>query len=199
MSQITNATYTSPDWTSFAYPKSLAPLPEQMHTGLIVLCLFAGLSTLATFSLMALISYRLFTGRKDGQSPLYMNQYIILIYNLLFSDLTCAWAFFMSVKWVVNNELRAPSTFCWAQAFFLNLGDLASGFFIFAIALHTMLTVVFSYTLPFRSFCFSIVGLWIAALFLTVMPVILHPADMFVVSGNWVSAPLFATLHHFHA
>jgi hypothetical protein len=80
----------------------------------------------------------------------------------------------------------APSASCIAQGWLLNFGDLASGFFVLAIACHTFLTVVYGRKIVLWGVCWSIVSLWVLAAVLTVIPIGLHPGDIFVAQGSWV-------------
>jgi hypothetical protein len=84
--------------------------------------------------------------------------------------------------------MYAPSSACVAQAWLTNVGDLASGLFVLAIAAHTFLSIVFGRQLEFYIFCSIVVGLWVVSVVVTAVPVILHPVDIYVVGGNWVSS-----------
>lgn len=187
----TNATFTSQDWTHYKYPMSLSPLPQSMKPGIIVLCAFSLLSCIATLALLGFLTYRFITGRNDRQTPLYKNQYMLLIFSLVLADFQCDLGFFLDVMWLHRNQIVAPSTSCIVQAWLVNIGDLGSGFFVFAIACHTFYNVVCGRKLGLTTLCYCIVGLWILAIILTIVPIALHPKDIFVTSGNWVRGSPF--------
>jgi hypothetical protein len=185
---ITNSTYTSPDWTGYKYPASLAPLPIWMSRGLIAICGFSLLSAMTCLTLLFYITYLFFVGGSGYRVEVRKNQYVILIYNLVIADLQLATGFLVSIKWLHDDQIYAPSSACVAQAWLTNVGDLASGLFVLAIAAHTFLSVVFGRKLEFYIFCSIVVGLWVVSVVVTAVPVILHPVDIFVVGGNWVSS-----------
>ncbi|CZR61498.1 uncharacterized protein PAC_11395 [Phialocephala subalpina] len=184
---VTNATFTSHDWTHFKYPLSLSPIPRSMKPGIIALCVFAFISCATTLSLLGLLTYRFITSRNDHRAPLYKNQYMLLIYSLVLADFQCDLGFFLDVVWLNKDQIIAPSVPCFVQAWLINIGDLSSGFFVFAIACHTFYNVVFGRRLGLTTLCWCIVGLWILAVILTCIPIILHPKNIFVTQGNWCS------------
>jgi len=187
---ITNATYTSPDWAGYKYPSSLAPLPKWMSKGLAALCGFSLLSAITCLALLSYIAYLFITGGAGYRAAVRKNQYLILIYSVVIADLQLATGFLVSIKWLHDGQIYAPSSACIAQAWLTNVGDLASGLFVLAIAAHTFLAVIFGRKLEFCAFCSVVVGLWVVSVVVTVVPVILHPVDIFVVGGNWVTSPL---------
>jgi hypothetical protein len=115
------------------------------------------------------------------------NQYVILIYNLLLADLQQAIAFVMSFHWLRINKILAPTAPCFIQAWFLQIGDVSSGFFVLAIAIHTWLGVVKGYKVPYKWFIVSILGLWAFAVVLTVLGPAMHRDHYFGRAGGWVS------------
>jgi len=185
---ITNATYTSPGWTHYKYPLSLSPVPSALKPGMIALCVFTFFSCITALSLLGFLSWRFWTTRNDRtRAPLYKNQYMLLIFNLVLADFQLDLGFFFDAAWLGRDEVIAPSPSCFAQGYLVNVGDLASGFFIFAIACHTFTNVLWGRRIGLVPLGCCIVGLWILALILTCIPIILHPSDIFVVQGNWCS------------
>jgi hypothetical protein len=157
-----------------------------MRRGMIVLCTVALVSCITTMSLITYLSYRFFTGRKDHGTPLHKNQYLLLIYSLVLADFQLDLGFLLDLIWLDRRQIVAPSASCIAQGWLLNFGDLASGFFVLAIACHTFLTVVYGRKIVLWGVCWSIVSLWVLAAVLTVIPIGLHPGDIFVAQGSWV-------------
>ncbi|KAH8882287.1 hypothetical protein GQ53DRAFT_847678 [Thozetella sp. PMI_491] len=88
------------------------------------------------------------------------NQFLVLIYNLLFADIQQALAFLLNVTWLSRDAVAVGTDACWAQGWFVSTGDLASSVFIGAIAIHTYLGVVQGYRLPTLAFYSVIAFLW---------------------------------------
>ena len=89
--------------------------------------------------------------------------------NLLIADFLQAVSFLVSFRWIHLNAMLAPSSGCFAQGFLLNIGDLTSGFFVMAIALHTFFTAVKGRRLGYHTFLFSIVFVWSLGLLLSII------------------------------
>ena len=157
-----------------------------MRRGMIVLCTITLVSCITTLSLLGYLSYRFFTGRNQYGTPLHKNQYILLIYSLMLADFQLDLGFLLDVMWLDRGHIVAPSAGCRAQGWLVNVGDLGSGFFVFAIACHTFLTVVYGRKIGLKTVCWSIVSLWVLAVILTVIPIAMHPRDIFVAQGSWV-------------
>lgn len=68
--------------------------------------------------------------------------------------------------------------------------DVASGFFVLAIAIHTWLGVVKGYKMPYFWFVVSILSIWALALFLTVLGPALYQERYFARAAGWVSISL---------
>lgn len=158
-----------------------------MSAGLVVLCRFSFLSTITCVALLFYLTYLFIVGGTGNRVAVHKNQYVILIYNLLIADLQLVTRFLVSIKWLRDDQMYAPSSACIAQAWLTNVGDLGSGLFVLASAAHTFLAVIFRRKLEFYPFCSVVVGLWVVSVVVTAIPVALHPADIFVVAGNWVS------------
>jgi hypothetical protein len=89
-----------------------------------------------------------------------LNQFLILLYNLLLADIHQAASFLLNAVWVGRDGIQVRTTTCWAQAWLIQTGDLASSFFITAIAVHTYLAVVWNYTPPQSAVYIVVVFLW---------------------------------------
>ncbi|KAH7127115.1 G protein-coupled glucose receptor regulating Gpa2-domain-containing protein [Dendryphion nanum] len=169
----------------FAYPNSLDPLTPIFRQGLIPVALCAMMSLISVTALLVFITHRLVSWRKHYKEYVGYNQYVILIYNLLLADLQQSIAFSISFHWLRINKILAPTAPCFIQAWFLHLGDVASGFFVLAIAIHTWLGVVKGYRMPYRWFVVSILVIWAAALLLTVLGPIMFGNRFFTRAGGW--------------
>jgi hypothetical protein len=120
------------------------------------------------------------------------NQFLVLIYNLLFADIQQAIAFLLNVTWLSKNAVEAGTSICWAQGWFISTGDLASSVFITAIAIHTYLGVVRGYRAPTWAFYAAIASLWGFVYGLAILGVIVtengrDSGGLYVRAGAWVS------------
>jgi hypothetical protein len=168
------------------YPDSLDPLTPVFKDGLIPIALCACMSLVSVTALLLFITHRLISWRKHYKEYVGYNQYIILIYNLLLADLQQSIAFSISFHWLHVNKIVAPSAACFVQGLFLNIGDVASGFFVLAIAIHTWLGVVKAYRMRYSVFVASILFIWLAAILLTIVGPAMYQDRYFAPAGGWV-------------
>lgn len=172
----------------FPWPYSVDPLPDNLRRGLWPVGVFALLSVVATLGLLGWITYRLVSWRKHYRSYVGYNQYVLLIYNLLLADLQQSLSFLISFHWISEGKMLAPSSACFGQAWLVQIGDISSGMFVFAIALHTFFSVVKGRQLPFRVFLICTMVIWGISLMLTVLGPALHGNEYFTAAGAWVSS-----------
>lgn len=177
------------------YPNSLEPLTPVFRVGLIPITVCAMLSLISVSILLCFITKRLISWRKHYKEYVGYNQYVILIYNLLLADLQQSVAFAMSFHWMRIEKIVAPTAACFTQGLMLNLGDVASGFFVLAIAIHTWLSVVRGYKMPYKWFVVSILMTWGFALFLTIIGPAMHGGRFFARAGGWVSILIPSTIN----
>ncbi|KAF4309544.1 putative integral membrane protein [Botryosphaeria dothidea] len=169
----------------FPWPYSVDPLPDNLRRGLWPVGVFALLSVVATLGLLGWITYRLVSWRKHYRSYVGYNQYVLLIYNLLLADLQQSLSFLISFHWINEGKMLAPSSACFGQAWLVQIGDISSGMFVFAIALHTFFSVVKGRQLPFRVFLICTMVIWGISLMLTVLGPALHGNEYFTAAGAW--------------
>lgn len=131
------------------FDNNMDPLTDVFRIGLIPVALCAMMSLVSVTALLIFITYRLISWRKHYRHYVGYNQYVILIYNLLIADLQQSIAFSISFHWLRIGKILAPTTPCFIQAWFVQIGDVASGFFVLAIAIHTWLAVIKGYKLPY--------------------------------------------------
>ena len=170
----------------YDFPNSLDPLTPAIRSGLIPVTLFAMMSLVSVTALLIFITHRLISWRRHYREYVGYNQYVILIYNLLIADLQQSIAFSISFHWLRIDKIVAPTAPCFIQAWFLQIGDVSSGFFVLAIAIHTWMGVVKGYKLPYMWFVLSILLIWLAALILTILGPALHRERYFARAGGWV-------------
>jgi hypothetical protein len=169
----------------FQPPHSIAPMPQGLNTGLIIVGTCGLASFLATLSLISFVAYRFITWRDHYTTFIGYNQYVLLFLNLVFADLCQAAAFLVSFYWIAQDAILAPTSACQAQGFLLHFGDVASAFFVLAIATHTYWTAVMSRRIPYRVFGAMLVILWLGVIFLTVLGLAIHKDKYFVRAGAW--------------
>lgn len=166
-------------------PYSLDPITPIVKTGLMTIGFFALMSLLSVAALLGFITHRLISWRRHYREYVGYNQYVILIYNLLIADLQQSIAFSISFHWLRIGKILAPTAPCFIQGWFLNIGDVASGFFVLAIAIHTWLGVIKGYKMPYMWFVVSIIGTWLAALILTLIGPAIYKDRFFTRAGGW--------------
>jgi hypothetical protein len=169
----------------FTYPNSLESLTPVYKKGLIPIGVFAMMSLVSVTALLGFITHRLISWRRHYREYVGYNQYVILIYNLLLADLQQSIAFSISFHWLRLDAVLAPTAPCFLQGWFLNIGDVASGFFVLAIAIHTWLGVVKGYKLPYKWFVVTILGIWFIALLLTALGPAMFSNRFYVRAGAW--------------
>jgi hypothetical protein len=169
-------------------PNGMDLIRPVFRTGLIPISIFAVMSLVSVSILLVFITHRLVRWRYFYREYVGYNQYIILIYNLLLADLQQAISFAMSLHWLRINKIASFTPPCFLQGWLLNLGDVSSGFFVLAIAVHTWLGVVKGYKMPYRWFITSILLTWLLALVLTLLGPAIHDGRYFTRVGGWVSA-----------
>lgn len=91
----------------------------------------------------------------------------------------------MSWHWFRLDQILAPSAACFAQGWLLHSGDVASGLFVLAIAVHTYYTAVYGRRVGYKTFAGIIIGIWIFVYFLTSIGVGLHGKRYFTAAGAW--------------
>jgi hypothetical protein len=169
----------------FAYPNSLESLEPLYRSGLIYLGLLAVLSMVSVTALLIFITHRLIAWRRHYREYVGYNQYVVLIYNLLIADLQQSIAFSISFHWLRIDKMIAPTSACFIQGWFLQIGDVSSGFFVLAIAIHTWMGVVKGYKLPYVWFIVSVLAIWFVALVLTVLGPAMHRERYFTRTAGW--------------
>jgi hypothetical protein len=160
---------------------TLDTLPNVLTRGLTAVSTLGFLS----FALSTLLLFRLTYRFIRGTSKTRRNQFLILIFNLLLADFQQSIAFMLNVEWLRRDSIAVGTSTCWAQGWFVSTGDLSSGLFTLAIALHSYADIVHDFRLSHRLFMSVIASLWIFNYLLAIASVALHPADVFVRAGAW--------------
>ncbi|KAG5288251.1 integral membrane protein [Histoplasma ohiense] len=166
-------------------PLIIDPLPVEHRRGLIGVAITSILSTISTGVLFIVFTYRLIYWRKYYPTYLGYNQFLILIYNLLLADFQQAIGFFLSIHWVITDQISYRSRMCFAQGWLLQIGDPASGLFVLSIAVHTFAMVLMGRKLSHRWFITCVCGVWAFAVAITLIPTLRFRNHTYVPSGAW--------------
>ncbi|KAK5414624.1 hypothetical protein LTR06_004438 [Exophiala xenobiotica] len=170
--------------TSVSLSTTLDPLPPVLQRGLVAVAFFGILSLVTSLGLFTFLTYRLCVWKVKGQLRDGPNQFLILIYNLVLADIQQAMAFSLTSAYLAADKIEVGTTTCWANGWFVSVGDLASGVFIFAIALHTFFAVVKSRRPSNRVF-YSCIGIaWIFVYAMAIVGVGIDP-KLYVRAGAW--------------
>lgn len=163
---------------------TLPRLPPHIHPWLRAVVTLGFLSFVASCSLFFLLLYRLIRWQIKSKST---NQFVILIFNLLWADIQQSLAFLLNVEWLRLDSLDVDNPICFAQGWFVSTGDLASGVWCFTIGLHTFASVILNYRLKPRCFFMTIAALWLFVYLVTAIGVFQYGTDLYVRAGVWVS------------
>ncbi|OBT40879.1 hypothetical protein VE00_08804 [Pseudogymnoascus sp. WSF 3629] len=168
-----------------AASRSLSPLPAVLFHGLIPVSTFGLLSFISSTSLFLWLTFRLISWRCKSAVKGPINQFLFLIYNLLFADIQQAIAFVLNIHALRHNAIEVGTSMCFAQGWFVSTGDLASSVFICAIAVHTFFGVVKDYRLPTVAFYCCIAGLWTFVYVMALIGPLVHRHDFYVRASAW--------------
>lgn len=168
-------------------PNSLIGMDGTTYGGLIAIGCLATVSVLFTSVLLSFISWRMIVWKSHYTSFIGRNQPIVLIYQLILADFLQSLGFLISFHWASNHEIVGPNGGCFAQGWLIQLGDVASAFFVLAIAVHTTYQVTLSRSVSYSVFVCSILGVWTFAVLLTSLAPIIGGRYIFLRAGMWAS------------
>ncbi|OAA65562.1 Glucose receptor Git3 [Niveomyces insectorum RCEF 264] len=89
-----------------------------------------------------------------------LNQFLVLLYNLLLADMHQAMAFILNAVWVSSDSILVNTGTCYAQGVFVSNGDLSASLFIGAIAIHTYSVTSRNYKPPQWVVTATCIGIW---------------------------------------
>ncbi|KAF2264324.1 integral membrane protein-like protein [Lojkania enalia] len=162
--------------------KSLPRIPPPIHPWLQAVVALGFLSFVASCGLFFILIYRLINWQIKSKKT---NQFVILIFNLLWADIQQSLAFLLNVEWLRLDRLDVDNPICFAQGWFVSTGDLASGVWCFTIGLHTFASVILNYRLKPRYFFLTIAALWFFVYFVTSIGIFQYGTDLYVRAGAW--------------
>jgi hypothetical protein len=140
------------------------------------------LSFVASVTLLVLLAYRLIRWHIKSKRS---NQFVILIFNLLWADIQQSLAFLLNVEWLRLDRVVVNNPICFAQGWLVSTGDLASGVWCFVIGLHTFASVILDWRLKPRCFCITIIAIWVFIYGVSAIPVGMYGKESYVRSGVW--------------
>ena len=178
----------------FPSPFSTDPLPGNLRSTLLPVAIMALVSFLSTLGLICFITYRMVYWRKYYRIYPGYNQYLLLIFNLVLADFQQSIAFLISFHWIAQNSILAPTAACFIQGWLVQVGDVSSGIWVLAIAIHTWYSVVRGRKVEHVRFCCFLVGIWIFVILLAIIGPSAHPSNYFVSTGAWVRYLSFLVL-----
>lgn len=161
---------------------TLPRLPPHIHPWLRAVVTLGFLSFIASVTLLVLLGYRLLQWRIKSKRT---NQFVILIFNLLWADIQQSLAFLLNVEWLRLDSVVVENPICFAQGWLVSTGDLASGVWCFLIGLHTFASVILDYRLKPRPFFLTIVAMWVFIYGVSAIPVGMFAKKAYVRSGIW--------------
>jgi hypothetical protein len=165
-------------------PTTLSPLNPELRRGLTAVTVFGFLSFITSVLLFLVLAYKLLYWHIGKAHNRRINQFIVLIFNLVFADIQQAIAFLLNIEWLRANAIEAGTPTCIAQGWFVSTGDLASGVFTFAIAVHSFMDITFDYRLPYLAFNLTLAVLWTFIYACAIIGLALHP-DLYTRAGAW--------------
>lgn len=187
----TSTSSTTPVSPIYGLPSNLTSgssidhLPLELRNGLVAMGYFGLLSSISTLILLVFITWRMVFWRKFYDQPISKSQMFILIYNLLLADLQQSLSFLISFHWLTQDEI-VPSKACFAQGWLIQVGDVSSGLWVLAIAIHTGINLAWGKSVTSICFVCGIVFIWAFTLILTILGPLLHGEKVFTPAGAWV-------------
>ncbi|ETS76171.1 hypothetical protein PFICI_11558 [Pestalotiopsis fici W106-1] len=166
-------------------PHSLVNMSDSTYGGLLAIGFLATVSVLFTSVLLSFISWRMIVWRSHYNSFIGRNQSLVLIYQLILADFLQSLGFLISFHWAANREILGPNGACFAQGWLIQLGDVASAFFVLAIAIHTTYQIIYGRSLQYKTFVGMLIGVWGFATLLASLAPITSGRYVFLRAGMW--------------
>lgn len=157
-------------------------LPAYIYPWLRAVVALGFISFIASVSLLFLLTHKLVSWQVKSKRT---NQFVILIFNLLWADIQQSLAFLLNVEWLRIGSVEIQNPICFAQGWLVSTGDLGSGVWCFAIGLHTFASIILDFRLRPRYFYLTVFFLWVFILGVSSIGIGLHPNNLYVRSGVW--------------
>lgn len=170
------------DWENLDVVSNSFEIPPHIHPWLRAVVALGFISFVASVTLLFILTYKLVSWHIKSKRS---NQFVILIFNLLWADIQQALAFLLNVEWLRLGSLQVENPICFAQGWLVSTGDLGSGVWCFAIGLHTFASVILDYRLKPKAFYGAIAAAWIFIIGVSSIGVGIHGQNLYVRSGVW--------------
>lgn len=123
------------------------------------------------------------TRREKPPNPL-----LLLIYNLLLSDVVLSSSYACDIVWLRMNGIIAPSTNCTVQGWVVSAGCLTTSGFLFAISIFSYLGIIQGYKATVRDVIISCTIVWAMSIILSSLgPMYFHDSSYYGRETTWVS------------
>ncbi|RDW84861.1 hypothetical protein BP6252_02451 [Coleophoma cylindrospora] len=162
----------------------LSPLPPVLSHGLVAVSTLGLLSFCCSASLFLYLTYRLIVWRTKAGPQAPTNQFLFLIYNLLFADIQQSLGFLLNISALQKDAIDVGSSDCWAQGWFISTG-LANSVFILAIAVHTFMSVVRQYRMPSWAFYSWVCVCWLFVYVMAIIGPLMYKDTFYVRAAAW--------------
>ncbi|KAF3045503.1 hypothetical protein E8E12_008538 [Didymella heteroderae] len=167
-------------------------LPPHIHPWLRAVVALGFISFVASVTLLFILTYKLILWHIKSKRS---NQFVILIFNLLWADIQQALAFLLNVEWLRLGSLQVENPICFAQGWLVSTGDLGSGVWCFAIGLHTFASVILDYRLKPKAFYGAVAAAWIFIIGVSSIGVGIH-GENFEFGNVLIYAIIYGVLLH---
>ncbi|KAI1003361.1 hypothetical protein K3495_g4846 [Podosphaera aphanis] len=164
---------------------SLDGLPNTIRNGMIALGVCGIVSLLSTTTFFLIFTYRMIHWRRFSPYPITRNQVFLLVYNLFIADMIQASGFVISFWWISQNNLTGPNKKCEFQGLLVQVGDVASGLWSLAIAIHTFINLVLKKSVSHSKLVTFVIFLWIFIVMLAAIGPIRSQGNFFTPTDAW--------------
>ncbi|KAI4594800.1 hypothetical protein KJ359_007603 [Pestalotiopsis sp. 9143b] len=166
-------------------PNSLTGMSDSIYGGLLAIGFLATISVLFTSVLLSFITWRMISWRQHYTTFIGRNQSLVLIYQLILADFLQSLGFLISFHWAANREIVGPNGECFAQGWLIQIGDVASAFFVLAIAIHTTYQIIYNRSLQYKTFVMLLLATWAFATLLASLAPMTSGRYVFLRAGMW--------------
>lgn len=127
------------------------------------------------------------------------NPLLLLIYNLLLSDIVLSASYINDVIWLSIDGIIAPSPTCTAQGWVVSCGCLTTSGFLFAISIFSYLGIIRGYKATTRDIAIACSIVWTLSIILSSLgPIYFHDATFYGRETTWVSQKSLLLLREKH-
>lgn len=107
-----------------------------------------------------------------GSRPKPPNPLLLMIYNIIMSDIVLAATYINNAVWLVRDGIQVPSLTCHKQAWNVSFGSLVTSGFLFALSLFSYFGIIRGYKPPTKTVIAACIVVWGLSIFLASLPLI---------------------------